>query len=121
MSREEIREQQRDYYEANKEKVKEYGRAYYAANQEEIRGKNLAYQHEHQDFIRRNNSRRRGEMNGLTVLTATRKGKSWEQWEDDFIAAHPEMTAYQLATHIGRTHDSTQKRKAVLREKGVLA
>ena len=97
-----------------KECVREYNRAHLEANREKIEKRRRAYRRENRDFLSRDISQRIKQASDLTRLTATRDRKQWEQWEDDFITNHPEMTAYQLATHLGRTYGAVAHRRPLL-------
>lgn len=129
------REQNRRYYEKNREGRLEQRRRRYEENSEKERERSRRYREENREAIlekERERNRRYYEENREVVtakillhmatcqeltkaLSSVQAGTLWSEEEDELLMADNGMTAYQKATHLGRTYDSCVHRHKKLK------
>lgn len=118
-NREKAREYNRKYREKNREKVREYNRKYIEKNLEKNREKARKYIEKNRDYCASKSREYREKKNMVSASMATKSGR-WSQEEVDLLVElRKTRTVYQCAIELGRGYDSTQKKIALLRKKGV--
>ena len=118
-NREKAREYDRKYREKNREKVREYNRKYIEKNLEKNREKARKYIEKNRDYCTSKSREYREKKNMVSASMATKSGR-WSQEEVDLLVElRKTRTVYQCAIELGRGYDSTQKKIALLRKKGV--
>lgn len=100
-----------------RERRAERDRERYWANREKQIQRVRDYRRRNREYVNQEQNARRQARHDTARMFATRKGQPWEQWELDYIEAHPEKTAYQLGIDLGRTEKSADTARRKLKEK----
>lgn len=116
VNREAITEHKRRYYEDNREAVLESKRRYHEENREAILERQRRYYEENREAIAEDKRRRWEAMCDMTREVATRNGEPYTPAEDAHILTSEEPVA-AIAVELGRTMESVNKRRRILRKK----
>ena len=108
------------YREKNKDRITEGQRIYREKNKDRIAERQRLYHEKNKEYINKKVKYNRDSKQESSKAMASKSG-AYSPSEDQFIILnHKTMTEYQMAITLGRTCGSTQRRKGILRKKGLL-
>lgn len=108
------------YREENKDRIAERTRLYREKNKDRVLERERLYREKNREYRRKQNLEIRNSRQESSKAMASKSG-AYSPSEDQFIILNDKtMTEYQMAISLGRTYNSINSRKKILKEKGLL-